>query len=172
MIDRIFTILMISSLAAMLAACVGGKPASAAVLSSITLMPVHPAVERGATQQFTAIGTFSDDTVRDLTTSVTWSSSDVDVITISNDAGSQGLARTVAAGKCTVTATSGSIHASTTVAATVTTGRETPAVTGIGATPGDGQGTCTGGFPQALQSVSDGDASGAGSRMDGLRRNL
>ncbi|MFO1055093.1 MAG: Ig-like domain-containing protein [Planctomycetota bacterium] len=78
---------------------------TAAVLASITLTPTTPTVALGRTQQFTAMGTFSDNSVQDLTTAVTWTSSAPAVATISNAVASQGLASTASVGTTTITAT-------------------------------------------------------------------
>lgn len=48
-------------------------------LVSIAVTPDNPSIVVGATQQFTATGTYSDNTTQDLTASVTWSSSDASV---------------------------------------------------------------------------------------------
>jgi hypothetical protein len=84
-----------------------------AFLRSLVVQPENPAIPKGTTQQFSALGTFSDNTIMYLTTSVTWSSSDTGVATISNTAGTNGLATPVASGATTITATSGSISGST-----------------------------------------------------------
>ena len=52
----------------------------------------------GTSQQFTAIGTFTNNTKQNLTTVVTWISSNSGVATISNAAGSNGLATSSASG--------------------------------------------------------------------------
>ncbi|MGA2160531.1 MAG: Ig-like domain-containing protein, partial [Dehalococcoidia bacterium] len=54
-----------------------------ATLSSIAVTPANPNVTGGATQQFTATGTFSDGTTQDITSSVTWTSSNPAAATIS-----------------------------------------------------------------------------------------
>jgi hypothetical protein len=84
-------------------------------LVSIAIAPVNPAIAKGTKQQFTATGTFSDSTTQNLTASVTWSSSNTGVATISNAAGANGLASSVAAGSTTIKAVSGSISGSTTL---------------------------------------------------------
>jgi Bacterial Ig-like domain (group 2) len=89
-----------------------------ATLVSIALTPANPGIAKGTTQQFTATGAFSDNTTQDLTTSVIWSSSNTGASTISNAAGSKGLATAVAAGTTTITAVSGSIFASATLTVT------------------------------------------------------
>ena len=44
-------------------------------LKTITITPSNATISIGATQQFTAMGTFSDSSPKDLTTQVTWKSS-------------------------------------------------------------------------------------------------
>ena len=60
------------------------------------------------TQQFLATGNFSDGSTQNLTATVTWASSNPAVATISNTAGSQGLAASLVQGGSTISATSGS----------------------------------------------------------------
>lgn len=74
---------------------------------SIAVTPANPSVVAGSTQQFTAVGTFADASVHDLTTLATWSSSNSGVATISNTSGSRGLATVKTAGSTTITATLG-----------------------------------------------------------------
>ena len=78
---------------------------TAAVLVSISVTPTSPSIALGTTQQFTATGTYSDNSTQDLTTSATWSSSIRAVATISNAPGSNGLATSVGDGTTTITAT-------------------------------------------------------------------
>ena len=88
-----------------------------ATLVSIAVTPVNPSIAAGNTEQFAASGTYSDETTQDITTQVTWNSSDISVATVN----SSGLATAVAAGTATITATFlGSISGSTTL--TVTSG--------------------------------------------------
>lgn len=60
-----------------------GLPVPATLLS-VSVAPTGATVAAGETQQFTATGTYSDLTTQNLTASVTWSSSDAAVATISN----------------------------------------------------------------------------------------
>jgi cysteine-rich repeat protein len=83
-----------------------------AALVSIDVQPDDPTVALGVDQQFTAIGTFTDTTTQNITTQVTWGSSDDTVAQISNAAGSEGLATTLATGTTTITATMGAISGS------------------------------------------------------------
>src|SRR6266699_4409012 len=95
---------------------------TAAILSTITVTPTTPSIANGTTWQFTATGTYSDFTTQDLTTQVTWSSSNTAVATINNAGGSQGLATSVAAGgPITITATLGSVSCTTTNTCTTLT---------------------------------------------------
>jgi hypothetical protein len=96
----------------------GGGGGDSADLVSIEVTPANPSIALGTDQQFTATGIFSDNSVQDLTNSVTWSSSDTSIATISNEAGSQGLASPQAIGSTTITATSGSVSGSTTLTVT------------------------------------------------------
>src|SRR6202050_3670580 len=82
-------------------------------LTSIAVTPANPSAPAGTTQQFTATGTFSTGEIYNLTDSVTWSSSKNTVATISNAAGTQGLASALATGTATITAISGKITGST-----------------------------------------------------------
>ncbi|HEY1906729.1 MAG TPA: Ig-like domain-containing protein [Myxococcaceae bacterium] len=80
-----------------------------AILISIAVTPPSVTIPRSSTQQFTALGTFSDTSVVDLTTEVTWTSSDPSVVAISNAALSQGLATALAHGMVTLTAAKGAV---------------------------------------------------------------
>ena len=90
-------------------------------LNSIAVTPVNPTTAAGGSQQFTATGTYSDGSTANITTQVTWSSSNTSVATIN----ASGLATAVAAGTSTITATQGSITGST----TLTVQPQPPAIT-------------------------------------------
>jgi len=78
---------------------------SSATLRSVAVTPGAASVAPKGTQQFTAVGTFSDGTTQDITSTVSWSSSNTAVATI----GSQnGLASGQGAGTTQITATLGS----------------------------------------------------------------
>jgi hypothetical protein len=87
-------------------------------LVSIDVRPANSTLPAGRTQQFTATGTYSDGTNRDLTGSVTWSSSNRSAATISNASGSPGLATGVAPGITTIRATQDGVAGTTTLAVT------------------------------------------------------
>ncbi len=82
-----------------------------AVLVSISITPVSPVLVLGTLRQFTATGTFSDGSSRNITASVTWVSSNDSLASISGG----GLATALALGSLTISATSGSVGGSTTV---------------------------------------------------------
>ena len=76
---------------------------AASSLVSIAVTPLTPSVPQGNTQQFIATGTFTDSSTQNLTSSVTWTSSNTAVATI----GSNGLVTSLATGSTTIRATSG-----------------------------------------------------------------
>src|SRR4030042_5288128 len=94
----------------------GSDNTSNAALTAISVTPTNPSVAKGTAQQFTATGTYSDNTTQDLTTTVTWSSSSTSVATINN----AGLATAVEAGTAIITATepASGISGSTTLTVT------------------------------------------------------
>ncbi len=91
-----------------------------ATLQSIDVSPIDPSIPMSLPQQFSASGNYSDGTVQDLTNQVTWNSSDPTVATISNAAGSNGLATPVAQGQTTITAVLGNAKTNVPVTLTVT----------------------------------------------------
>lgn len=86
-----------------------------ATLTGLQVSPATVSIAPGATEQFSALGTFSDGSSKDMTGSVQWSSSDSDCVSIT----SGGMASGVTSGSVTITATSGSIHGTATVTVTV-----------------------------------------------------
>lgn len=87
---------------------------TAATLVSIAVTPANPSTPLGETNQFTATGTYTDATTQDLSSVVTWSSSDTTNATISNASGSKGLATTIDPGTSTISAAYNSLTGSTT----------------------------------------------------------
>jgi type II secretory pathway component GspD/PulD (secretin) len=79
---------------------------TSATLRSIAISPAATAVAPGGTQQFTAVGTFSDGTTQDITSDVSWTSSNTAVATIGSGTGT---ALGQAAGSTQIIATMGSI---------------------------------------------------------------
>lgn len=129
--NRLFSILVLLFLS-ILAGCGGGggsnggsSSPSHGALVSISVTPANSSIVLGSSAQFKATGTYSDNSTQDLTTSVTWSSSNTSVATISNTSGSNGLAVTVSTGtiaSTTIMASSGGISGSTTLTVTAPAG--------------------------------------------------
>src|SRR5262249_8509160 len=74
-------------------------------------------IRLGATQQYAAIGTYTDSTTQDVTTSAQWSSSSALVAVLSNELGNQGLATSAGAGTTTISATLSGVSGKTGVTA-------------------------------------------------------
>lgn len=96
-----------------LAGC--GCGGSDVALVSITVTPDAQTIVMGATQQYTATGTFSDNTTQNITTLVTWSSSQLNTATISNATGTEGKAAGIFTGSTIIKATSGDISGTATL---------------------------------------------------------
>jgi uncharacterized protein YjdB len=82
-----------------------------AVLSSIKVRPVNKKIAPFTSQQFQAIGTYTDGSTHNVTGKVSWTSSNTAVATI----GRGGRAKALTPGSTTITATLGSISGSTTL---------------------------------------------------------
>jgi 6-phosphogluconolactonase (cycloisomerase 2 family) len=106
-LPRLFAALVLSiSALGVLAGCSGMKPPGGKTLSSIAVTPASPAhLKVGSAQQFTATGTFSDGSMSDISSSVTWASGTTATATIS----AAGLATGVAAGTSSITASQGTV---------------------------------------------------------------
>jgi uncharacterized protein YjdB len=85
-------------------------------LVAISVTPSNASLQLTKTQQFTAIGSFGDGTSKDVSSTVTWSSSSSNVASINN----AGLATALQTGTTTITASQSGQSGSTTL--TVTTG--------------------------------------------------
>ncbi len=126
---------------------------NAAVLNSIAVTPSGPSLATGMTQQFIASGTYSDGTIRDITASATWASSNSQVAIVSNATGSKGMATALSQGTTLVTARFGGIT-SQAITLTVTA----PVLTSLSVTPSNPSIVITGGGVQftAMGVLSDG----------------
>ena len=120
-IDLLIRIMLLLPLLVLPAGCGGGGSGGGApagpTLSSITVTPANASIAAGASQQFTATGTFSDGSTQNLTAEVAWSASPSGVVTISA-AGIVSAPASGPSGVVTVTATSGSISGSKTLTVT------------------------------------------------------
>jgi trimeric autotransporter adhesin len=72
-------------------------------LTSITITAPSGSIAKGTSEQFTATGTYSDNSMANITNQVTWSSSNIGTATIS----ATGLATAVAAGSTNISASLG-----------------------------------------------------------------
>jgi uncharacterized protein YjdB len=100
----------------LLNACSGGNsgtgnglasdPGTTASLSSIMVTPGAASIQAGSAQQFSAMGTYSDGSSKDITATVQWSSSNASVASVS----SSGMANGAASGLTTVIAQSGTVQ--------------------------------------------------------------
>jgi hypothetical protein len=114
-------IIIILLFATLFAACSGSGgggivPGPSVTLTSIAISPATPVIAPGTTTQFSAIGTYSNNNRQNITTSVTWASSDTGIASVSNATGSQGFVlATLATGTTIITASSGGITGSTTL---------------------------------------------------------
>lgn len=88
----------------MVASCGQFFPSSSTIVS-IALSPASAQIKPTGTQQYTATGTFGDNSTGDVTTRVTWVSSATNIATID----ATGLATAVALGTSNITARSGSV---------------------------------------------------------------
>jgi hypothetical protein len=86
---------------------------SIAALASISVTPTNPTIAMGTSQAFAATGTFTDGSVQDLSNEVTWASSTDSVSSVSNVAGSKGIASAIGTGDTTISASYSGIVGST-----------------------------------------------------------
>jgi len=86
-----------------------------AVLTQLTISPTNISIPIGLSQRYFASGLYSDNTVQDLSTQVTWISDRESSATIDNVTSLQGTAHSLAAGDVTISATLGSVTQSTTL---------------------------------------------------------
>src|SRR5208282_2256886 len=88
---------------------------NAANLSSLAIPQGNVTIAETTTEPFSAVGTFTDGSTRDLTTQATWTSSNTAVATVGS---TWGLARGLTPGTTTITATVGTVSASVTLTVT------------------------------------------------------
>ncbi len=110
--------LLLVAVFAILGAFTGCGDAHLPFLTSIQVSPANPTVAAGTGQAFTAQGTFSDNSMRDVTSLVTWSSSDTQVATIAPG----GQALTFIEGSSTITASFETPHGLVSGSTTLTVG--------------------------------------------------
>jgi uncharacterized protein YjdB len=92
-----------------------GVTVSTATLSSISIQLASSSMNAGTEQSATATAHYSDSSTLDVTSAVTWTSSDDSVALISNATNNNGLITAVGAGSTTLSATLDGVSASTTL---------------------------------------------------------
>src|ERR1700693_3583115 len=94
-----------------LSGCDGSSSGGATTpnLQSIEITPTNPSLAAGTSTQLTATAIHNDNSHADVTSQVIWASATTSVATISNAAGSNGLASSAAAGNSAITAAMGGI---------------------------------------------------------------
>jgi uncharacterized protein YjlB len=146
-------LVLVIALATVVGAC-SSTPTPTPTLSSIAVTPASPAnLAVGSTQQFTATGTYSDGSNADITSQVTWTSSDASIATISFT----GLATGIAAGNTNITA---SMSGVTSPAVTLMVVAPTPTLSSIAVTPASPANLAVGSTQQftATGTYSDGSS--------------
>jgi len=81
-------------------------------LTGITISPASAQIAKGTAQQFTATGKYNDGTSPDITSLVTWSSTQPAIATVSSSAGTQGLALAASPGPTSISASLGMVSSS------------------------------------------------------------
>ena len=104
---------------------------TSAVLSTLQVSPTTPSIAKGTQQQFSVVGTFSDNTTQTLTDQATWASSDTNIATVGDVVGSKGLAVGQGAGSSTISASYGGKSSSTVLTVTAA------AIVSVAVTPGN-----------------------------------
>jgi hypothetical protein len=102
------------------------QPAAAPTLTSIAVTPANPSILTGGSQAFTATGTYSDNSIQNVTGQVTWRSSNTGVATVT----AGGLATGVSAGTSTISAALAGVSNST-----VLTVKTPPTLTSVAVKP-------------------------------------
>jgi uncharacterized protein YjdB len=114
-ISALFTVLLFVSLLSL--GCGGMSVGAGKKLTAIVVTPATASMTVGASQQFTATGSYGDGTSADVTASVTWTSSSPSIGSITT----AGMATAVAAGSSTITASLSGINGAATLTVTVAT---------------------------------------------------
>ena len=81
-------------------------------LTGITISPTSAQIAKGTAQQFTATGKYNDGTSPDITSLVTWSSTQPAIATVSSSPGTQGLALAASPGSTSISASLGMVSSS------------------------------------------------------------
>jgi len=84
-----------------------------AILEKLNISPINSTIILGEAQQFTATGFYNDQSIKDLTDQVTWESRAPLIVSMSNTAGSVGLASSLNEGSATISASFQGLTANT-----------------------------------------------------------
>lgn len=117
-------------------------------LLSVSVSPTNPSIAKGGTQPFTAIGNYNDNSTRDLTANLDWSSSNTSAATIPSR-GVTIAATGVGAGSSVITASSGPTYTGSTTLTVTAPNLQSITVTPVNATIAKGatlQYTATGNY--------------------------
>jgi uncharacterized protein YjdB len=90
----------------------GGSSNATAKLVSLSVSPANATLSTGEVLQLSAVGSYSDNSTQDLTASVSWSSSAATIASVNDATGSKGMVTALNAGTAAITATLGSLTAS------------------------------------------------------------
>ena len=118
---RILGIACIFAAIAASLSCGGSSPNAQVVppvnktVTALAINPTNVTIPVGGTKQFTAMATYSDSSTSDVTPSVTWSSSNPSVASITASGTGAGVATGVAGGSADIMATFGGITSDTTL---------------------------------------------------------
>lgn len=112
-----------------------GKSSEHSSLTSITVAPEDQTIVPGETLHYSATGTYTDSSTKDLSATVVWASSDTNITAITDI----GLATALAEGTTSITASYGTITGSTTLIVAEPAIPLPQAPSGIRATAGDGR---------------------------------
>ena len=127
-VRRYLGLLLCCSIATFVACGSASSSAPPPPVKTLVSVAVSPSgsisIPVNGTQQFTATGTYSDSTTQNLTSLVTWASSDTSIVTVN----ASGLATGVSNGNVNITATMGAVSGSRAMAVT-------PVLTTINVTP-------------------------------------
>ena len=84
------------------------KAGTSTTLASIVVMPANPSIWTGASQQFTATGTYSDGSTQDITSQATWTSSETGMATINEGGLATGISDGITMISASLTGVTGS----------------------------------------------------------------
>ncbi|MGC1614963.1 MAG: LamG-like jellyroll fold domain-containing protein, partial [Candidatus Acidiferrum sp.] len=119
---------MVAFKAAVTGTSSGGNTPPPPTLTAIAVAPATPSITQGSREQFSAMGTFSDASTKDVTTSATWASSNASIATIVVNAG---LATGVGTGSTQITASLGSVSSSAALLTVTSAGGGGPAAASL-----------------------------------------